>query len=59
MQNNWYWQTVVEMVKRDGSTNLLFEPTLEEVDYYYSNGISIEKVKNSIYSVHYKLTVEK
>lgn len=52
-------ETLVDLVKRDNERNYIFDLSLEECDYLASKGISIKKVKHSIYPVHYKLTLEK
>lgn len=54
-----YLDTIVELVKRDKERNHIFDLTLEQCDYLNSKGVVVEKVKNSIYPVHYKLTYEK
>lgn len=59
MKRNLLYEMLVELVERDGIRNYIFELTLEQCDWLYSQGVSVEQVKNSIYPTHYKLTLEK
>lgn len=59
MKNPLFMESIVDLVQRDGYRYLLFEPTLEECDYLYSQGVLIQQFKNSIYPARYKLTLEK
>lgn len=59
MKNKLYLDTIVELVERDGNRNHIFDLTLEEIDYLYSKGVIVKKIKHSMFPIHYNLTLEK
>ena len=59
MKGKIYFDVIVNSVKRDKVRHHIFDLTLEQCDYLYSQGVRVENVKNTIYSPCYKLTLEK